>query len=126
MMSRVQWLDRILEVAKETASREFQKESWLSGRPSTSSPTEIYNQLFDDYTFDLFFETYSKEFTPDQTSAWTNFKCELEKYGAKFPILLDERVVFEDPDWQLVRQAAARFVAAFEREQAESSLAGQK
>jgi hypothetical protein len=28
-----------------------------------SSPTEIYDQLFDDYTFDLFFQTYSKALT---------------------------------------------------------------
>ena len=123
MMSHEKWLGRILEVARETASREFQEEAWLSGRPSTSSPTEIYNQLFDDYTFDLFFETYSKDFTPDQTAAWTRFKYKLEKYGEKFPILPDERVVFEDPDWQLVREAAARFVVVFEQKQ---PLVGQK
>lgn len=124
MMSFAQWLNSILEVARETASREFQEEAWLSGRPSTSSPTEIYNQLFDDYTFDLFFETYSKDFTPDQTAAWTGFKRELERYGKKFREFPNERIVFEDPDWQLVREAAARFVAAFEQKQPEPSVAG--
>src|ERR1700721_2252296 len=53
MMSHERWLNSILEVAKETASRDFQQDAWLSGRASASSPTEIYNQLFDDYTFDL-------------------------------------------------------------------------
>ena len=123
MMSREQWLGKILEVAKETASREFQEETWLSGRPSTSSPTEIYNELFDDYTFDLFFETYSKDFTPDQTVAWTGFKRELDRYGNKFPEFPNERIVFEDPDWQLVREAAARFVAAFEQSPPDPSVA---
>jgi hypothetical protein len=126
MMSHEQWLNRILEVARETASREFQEEAWLSGRPSTSSPTEIYNQLFDDYTFDLFFETYSKDFTLKQTTAWTEFKLCLEKYGKKFPVFPNERIVFEDPDWQEVREAAARFVAAFEQRHPEPSLADQK
>jgi 8-oxo-dGTP pyrophosphatase MutT (NUDIX family) len=115
MMSHDQWLNSILEVARETASREFQEEAWLSGRPSTSSPTEIYNQLFDDYTFDLFFETYSKNFTPDQLAAWTGFKLELDRYGEKFPEFPSERIVFEDPDWQKVRESAARFVSAFEQ-----------
>ena len=113
MMSYERWLNSILEVAKEAASREFQQEAWLSGRPSTSSPTEIYNQLFDDYTFDLFYETYSKTFTPKQGTAWREFKNELESYGDKYNELPNERVVFDDPDWQSVREAAARFVAAF-------------
>ena len=116
MMSYDQWLNSILEVARETASREFQQEAWLSGRPSTSSPTEIYNQLFDDYTFDLFFEKYSKKFTPQQVVAWSGFKQELEKYGNKFSQEFpNEHTVFNDPDWQRVREAAARFVAAFEQ-----------
>jgi hypothetical protein len=70
-------LNSILEVAKEAASREFQQEAWLSGRPSTSSPTEIYNQLFDDYTFDLFYETHSTGFTQQQLTAWNEFKEQL-------------------------------------------------
>ncbi len=115
MMSYEQWLNSILEVAKETASREFQQEAWLSGRPSTSSPTEIYNTLFDDYTFDLFYETYSKGFTPPQSTAWNEFKQELETYGEKYDEFPNERVVFDDPDWQLVRDAAEQFVAAFGR-----------
>jgi hypothetical protein len=122
MMSYERWLNSILDVAKETASKEFQQEAWLSGRPSTSSPTEIYNQLFEDYTFDLFYEMYSKDFTPEKTSAWDDFKNHLESYWKKlesyrlkhdqFP---NERIVFDDPDWQLVREAAARFVAVFEQ-----------
>lgn len=115
MMPREQWLSSILDVARETASREFQEEAWLSGRPSTSSPSEIYNQLFDDYTFDLFFETYSKDFTLSQLSAWSGFKLELEKFGDKFPEFPNERIVFEDPDWQRVREAAFQFVKIFEQ-----------
>jgi len=125
MMAYEQWLSSILEVAKETASREFQKEAWLSGRPSTSSPGEIYNELFDDYNFDLFFQTYSNAFSPEQLTAWTGFKDELERYLPKIQRLLGEREVFEDPDWQVVRDAAASFVAAFERKDHETSIAGQ-
>ena len=124
MMSYEQWLNSILEVAKETASREFQQEAWLSGRPSTSSPTEIYNQLFDDYTFDLFYETYSKDFTQQQLVAWNEFKQQLENYGKKYDEFPNEQTVFDDPEWQLVREVAARFVAAFEQKNPESATAG--
>ena len=126
MMSREQWLNSILDVARETADRRFQEEAWLSGRPSTSSPSEIYNQLFDDYSFDLFFEAYSEGFSPSQLSSWTEFKLELETFENKFPEFPNERIVFEDPDWQRVRQAATQFVAAFEQKQVESSTGGQK
>lgn len=119
MMSYDQWLSSILEVARETASREFQGKAWLSGRPSTSSPSEIYNELFSDYSFDLFFETYQKKFTAKQSSAWTEFKDELEAYLPKIQRCLSDRDVFEDPDWQRVREAAARFVGAFEQKHPE-------
>lgn len=125
MMSHDQWLNSILEVARETASREFQQEAWLSGRPSTSSPTEIYNQLFDDYTFDLFFRIYSKTFSPDQMVAWAGFKQELERFEEKFREFPDDGTVFEDPDWHKVREAAVRFVAVFEEKHPKSSAAVQ-
>jgi len=128
MISYEQRLKLIIEVAKEAASRDFQQEAWLSGRPSASSPTEIYSQLFDDYNFDLFHEMYSKDFAPVESAAWTEFKDQLESYWkklasykqmyAEFP---NERFVFDDPDWQLVREAAARFVAAFEPKHPEPS-----
>lgn len=74
----------------------------------------MYNQLFDDFTFDLFYETYSKEFTQSQLVAWNEFDKQLESYGKKYDVFPNEQTVFDDPDWQLVREAAARFVAAFE------------
>ena len=74
MMSYEQWLNSILEVAKETASREFQQEAWLSGRPSTSSPTEIYNQA----------------------------KVALEEADA-LVLVVDARTELASPDYDLVR-----------------------
>jgi hypothetical protein len=115
MMSYEQWLGSILEVARETASRHFQQEAWLSGRPSTSSPTEIYNELFDDYSFDEFFKAHAERMTAQQKTAWLTFKDKLEKYLPKLQRGLNEREVFEDPDWELVRESAARFVEAFEQ-----------
>jgi 8-oxo-dGTP pyrophosphatase MutT (NUDIX family) len=125
MMSYEQWLKSILEVAGETASREFQEEAWLSGRPSTSSPRDIYIDLFDAYTFDLFHEMYSKDFTPQQSLAWNEFKQQLESYEEKWDEFPNERIVFEDPDWQLVREAAARFVSAFDQKTRDPSITGQ-
>ena len=76
---------------------------------------EAYESL-DDLTFDLFFEMYSKDFSSEKLSAWIEFKKELEKYDKTLPQFPDVREVFQDPNWQRVREAAARFVAAFEQE----------
>jgi hypothetical protein len=115
MMSHDQWLNSLVTHARHIASREYQEQNWFR----TDVPVgvnwvvEVYENL-DDLTFDLFFEMYSKEFTPAQLTAWVEFKSELEKYDKSLPQYPDVRHVFDDPGWQRVREAAARFVVAFE------------
>jgi len=67
---------------------------------------------------------YSKAFTHEQLNAWNQFKKLLEEYEKEMPKYPDAHRVFEDPDWQLVRDAAARFVTAFGQKRPEPSLAG--
>jgi hypothetical protein len=65
--------------------------------------------------FDDFFKTYSSGFTSEQVTAWNQFKQTFEEYGDKLPSYPEPRMVIDDPDWQLVREAAARFVITFEK-----------
>jgi hypothetical protein len=115
MMNRDEWLARILSAVRHVASREFQERTWLGTGAEISSPEEVYNELFDDYTFDLFFEKYASTLTSDQADVWQELKSRMERYGEKMPATPDPRKVLDDPDWQEVRESAARFVAAFER-----------
>ncbi len=122
MMSHDEWLSKLLETAQHTASREYQEQNWFRTDIGVIWPDEVYHDL-DDLAFDLFFDTYSKDFTLDQLNAWNQFKRLLDEYEHKLPKYPDARKVFNDPDWQLVRDAAARFAAAFGQKRSEPSLA---
>jgi len=116
MMSHDQWLNALVAHVRQIASRDYQERNWFRTdlRVGVNWVVEAYESL-DDLTFDLFFETYSKDFTSEQLSAWIEFKKEFEKYDKTLPQFPDVREVFEDPKWQRVREAAAQFVAAFEQ-----------
>ena len=126
MMSHDQWLSALVTQARQIASREFQEQNWFRKDMAVGVNwvVEAYENL-DDLTFDLFFEKYSKEFTQSQLSAWVGFKNELDKYGEGLPNYPDVREVFDDPGWQRVREAAERFVEAFEQKHPEASVTAQ-
>jgi hypothetical protein len=113
MMSYKQWLGCILNAAQHIASREYQEKAWLSGGEIVSSPDEEYLTLMEDYTADLFVERYGKSFSTSQIQSWKEFKSRLQGYYQKTPKHPDPRHVLDDPEWDLVRQAATRFVRSF-------------
>jgi hypothetical protein len=112
MMPFKVWLDHIIAAAQDIASREFQEEAWFPGGKVVSSPDELYLVLMEDSTPDLFFETYGKTFTTSQMQCWNEFRSLLEQYYSKMPLHPDPRHVLDDPEWELVRQAAKRLVQA--------------
>lgn len=116
MPSYKERLDMILEAAQHIASREFQEEAWPAwpaGGPRVSTPGEICAVLMDDSLPDLFFEDYGKTFSSSQMQCWNEFRSQLDEYCDKLPPHPDFRVILDDPKWELVRQAARRFVTAF-------------
>jgi hypothetical protein len=125
MMSYEQWLAYILEIVRAIASREHQEKVWLGPRPEINWVGDLYNDLGEEF-FDDFFKRYSDGFTVEQLTAWNQFKQRFENYGDTLPSYPDPRMVINDPDWQRVREAATRFVTAFEEKHPEPSNAGQK
>jgi hypothetical protein len=125
MMSYEQWLDYILETVRAIASREHQEKVWLGPGSEINWVGDLYNALDEEF-FGDFFEKYSSGFTAEQLTAWSHFKERFEDYGNSIPDYPDPKVVLADPMWQNVREAAARFVAAFEKKHSEPSLAGKK
>jgi hypothetical protein len=113
MMSYKQWLDSILDAAQHIASRKYQVEAWFPGGKAVSSPDEVYLTLMEDYTADLFFETYGQTLRSSQIQCWNEFRSQLQNYYDHMPKHTDPRHVLEDPEWDLVRQAAERFLRAF-------------
>jgi len=116
MMSHDQWLNALVTQVRQIASREFQEQNWFRKdiAPGVNWVVEAYENL-DDLTFDLFFEKYAKDFSASQLAAWVGFKNEFDRYGERLPKYPDVRNVFNDPGWQSIREAASRFVNAFEQ-----------
>lgn len=120
MMSFDQWLTYLLRRVENVASRDHQQKTWFGPRDEINWVGDIYNDL-DESTFDLFYTLYSKNFSAEQVTAWNDFKQAFGNYGEKLPNYPEPQSVFDDPEWQLVREAAGRFVTAFEQEQLNSS-----
>ena len=113
MISYNDWLSRIISAARDIASHDFQEEAWFPGGKVVSSPDEVYQTLMEDFTFDLFFATYGQRFSAHQLHTADELRSTLQDYYDKLPLHPEPRLVLDDPNWDLVRQAADRFVRAF-------------
>jgi hypothetical protein len=113
VMSYHEWRPRIIDAARNIASRDFQKEAWFPGGKVVSSPDELYQTIIEDLTFDLFLQRHSHELDARQLQAANELRSILQEYYDSSPRHPDPRFVLDDPKWDLVRHAADRFVAAF-------------
>jgi hypothetical protein len=115
MMSYENWLNCILAAATHIASRAHQEETWKAGGNLVSSPDEAFLGLMEDCTSELFFETYGKTLSQEQVQRWNDLKTRLESYYDRVPLYPEPMQVLNDPEWDLVRQAAGKFVQSFNR-----------
>jgi hypothetical protein len=113
MMSYEIWHGRILDAARDIASREFQEEAWFPGGRVRSSPDEVYQVLMEDCTADLFFQIYGGRLTEAQLHSWYKLRSDLQAYYIQEPPYPDPDEVLKDPAWYLVRQSATSFIRAF-------------
>ena len=113
MMSYEEWRPRIIDAARHIASRDYQKEERFPGGRGVSSPDEVYQLLIEDLTFDLFLQTHSHKLDIRQLQVANELRSILQEYYDNSPEHPDPKFVLDDPQWDLVRQAADRFVAAF-------------
>ncbi len=122
MMLYEQWLGCIIGAAQNIASPEFQKEMWFPEGKVASSPDEVYQVLMEDFTIDLFSQTHGEKLTDQQVRSWKQLRFLLEEYYDKMPSHPDTHRVLDDPEWNLVRQPAERFVRAFNRRVSEGCV----
>ena len=113
MMSYEDWLNRILQGASDIGSRAFQEQTWKAGGDLISSPDEVYQNLMEDCRPDLFFETYGETLDASQVQSWKALRASLEGYYDRMPLHPDPTDLLNDPEWDLVRQAARRFLQTF-------------
>jgi hypothetical protein len=111
MMDFAKWRHAVVDVASQIADAAFQERAWF-GRSATevSSPDELVCQLFDDLQFEQFLSKHASALGCDQEAAGRALVNLLNDYLAQHPEEFDTTSVFHDPEWQRIRDAAARFV----------------
>ncbi len=108
------WVANLIGVAQEISNREQQEQRWLDpNRFAWERPEELICNLSDDDNFDLFLEQFDPTFSSAQREAASGFRDTLNKFCGATPRNLDAAETLADPRWELLRQKASEFVAAF-------------
>jgi hypothetical protein len=114
-MTPERWLTNILDVTAQIADRERQERRWLAPDAyAWECPDELICSV-DDVVFDGFLERYIPTFSEEQREAALGFREALNHYCEITPHHLDPAETLADPGWEVVRQKASGFVAAFSK-----------
>ena len=117
MISRELWLANLVNDARALADKQHQEKRWSAPDAKPwENPGELLCAVFDDHLLNEFIAEHSPSFSAQQLEAATTFKSALVRHRALSPKKLIAEDVLVDPEWQLVRHAAARFVAVFDEQ----------
>jgi hypothetical protein len=107
------WISNLLEVSKLIADRRMQEDKWAAGTWSIwEHPDEMVNTV-DDYVLDGFIEAFPAILSPEQKTSAQRLLDEVNHFCASSPDTLEPAELLSDPNWERVRQSAAKFVTAF-------------
>jgi len=108
MIEPQKWKKLIKETVYYISSKECQKQHWFNPNGLIIDPDELYNQLFGDYTFELFLEDDSVGLDNKQKQLGYQLCRLMENYSKDHigSFIVDE--IFYDPEWNEIRNAAKK------------------
>jgi hypothetical protein len=115
MEDRQSWLNRIFESVQSVADRRFQEQAWFGKSYLISSPDEAYCGLFDDSQFNAYLQEHRSSLSPHQVAVWLDLQIAMDQFQKDHKGSLDPYVVFRDPRWRQVQEAASAFLRAFDQ-----------
>lgn len=113
MMAKEIWIEKLLSVVSEIASKRYQEEVWLGKQDRhVSSWEEVVCNFFDDYDADGFIHTYLKddEYSTEKVSAFTGFRDSLDSYVKSQPSRVNSADIMNDPGWERIRTQAQKLL----------------
>jgi hypothetical protein len=107
------WRANILETVQQISDKKYQEATWLGKSEKISSPEELYCTLFDDFLFDYFLSDRDNNLSEGQLSLGAQLKDKINSFS-RIDSYQNPMEILNDPQWEEIRQTAARFLLSFE------------
>src|SRR5712692_1639468 len=103
------WRKVLAGVVDSIADEALQRRAWFGTGPEVWSPDEAFCQFFDDAAAEEFFERDDTGLTQQQLTAGKHLVKLMHQLADETPNHIDPAALIDDPRWQKIRAAAARF-----------------
>ena len=106
------WKGVIKQVVGGLADEAAQRRAWFGTGPEVSSPDDDFCAFFGDVAIEDFLERDDAGLTAKQREAGLHLVSLMRALARETPTHIDPAQLIDDPRWQRVREAAARFSAS--------------
>ena len=103
------WRDVLAGVVDCIADENLQRRAWFGLGPEVWSPDEAFNQFFGDAAAEEFFDRDDTGLNEHQLKAGKHLTVLMRELSDQTPDHVKPADLIDDPRWQEVRRAAARF-----------------
>lgn len=108
------WRKVVEQTVGGIADESLQRRSWFGLGPEVSSPDEEFNQLFGDAAIEEFLQRDDNGLNDLQAEAGRHLVKLMNDLLRQTPQHIEPDDLIDDPRWQRIREAAARFSALLE------------
>ncbi len=103
------WRKVVEDVVSGIADEALQRRAWFGVGPEESSPDEEFCQFFDDAAIEEFLDRGDTGMNEQQLKAGRHLTRLMRELSDQTPEHVDPADLIDDPQWQKIREAAARF-----------------
>jgi hypothetical protein len=103
------WRNIVTEVVGEIADENLQRRAWFGIGPEVSSPEDDISAFFGDAAIEEFLNRDDTGLNETEIKAGRDLFELMSELADQTPEHIDPHVLIDDPRWQKIREAAARF-----------------
>jgi hypothetical protein len=105
------WRTVIQQVVDGIGDEALQRRAWFGPGPEISSPDEMFNQFFGDAAVAEFLDRNDNGLNNLQRQAGIRLTRLMRELSDQTPGHIEANQLIDDPRWQAIRTAAAKFLA---------------
>ena len=100
------WKAETKAVLERLADETYQRLAWFNKHQEVSSPDELINQLFDDFSFERFIQDEEIDLSHAQKAAARRFFAMVTRFCEGTPPTLNPETTIDDSRWAEIRNEA--------------------